>query len=245
MRSCEFVCVINVRNSTATFQFISEELQNLAPHWRQDEEMDFDENMRQPLSLLVRKEFRAEMLSTFNVPYIVKQLEVHSPFITTFDLVAGEHSMRKQVQYFWIDDTKEEILCIQTDISVAYEKELFSERLKHEAGDMVLKHIAKIMSSYMEQYGFAGRMGGEEFVLAFRNMTLEESLPLLNEIRTKIEETPVPYGSSYISATMTFGAAEYNSEEGIHALITNADTALYYGKEHGRNQVVPYTSTKE
>jgi len=238
------------------------------------------------------------MLSTFNVPYIVKQLEDHSPFITTFDLVAGEHSMRKQVQYFWIDDTKEEILCIQTDISVAYEKELFSERLKHEAetdpltslpnrrgihdlldnyasaakkddtvftaamgdidffkstndtygheaGDMVLKHIAKIMSSYMEQYGFAGRMGGEEFVLAFRNMTLEESLPLLNEIRTKIEETPVPYGSSYISATMTFGAAEYNSEEGIHALITNADTALYYGKEHGRNQVVPYTAVKE
>jgi len=48
MRSCEFVCVIDVRNSTATFQFISEELQNLAPHWRQDEEMDFDENMRQP-----------------------------------------------------------------------------------------------------------------------------------------------------------------------------------------------------
>jgi len=134
MRSCEFVCTIRVSDSTVNFRFMSDEMRHIAPHWRQNVDMDFEENMCGSLASLVSDDFRSEMLRTFRIPYIVEQLSVASPYITTFDLAVGpEKTMRKQLQYYWIDDSHEEILCIQTDISVAYERELYNERLRREA----------------------------------------------------------------------------------------------------------------
>jgi len=134
MRSCEFVCTIDVPTRTVNFRFMSDEIHMIAPHWKQNVDMDFDTNMRGPLSELVRPEFREKMTRTFAIDYIVQKLDEKSPHIETFDLVVSDgRIMRKQLQYFWIDDEKDEILCIQTDISAAYEKERHNEILQREA----------------------------------------------------------------------------------------------------------------
>ena len=41
-----------------------------------------------------------------------------------------------------------------------------------------------------------------------------------------------------VNVTMTFGVAQAETTYRIEDLIQLADTRLYYGKEHGRNQVV-------
>jgi len=134
MRSCEFVCTIDVNKSTVNFRFMSEGIHHIAPHWKQNVDMDFETNMCGSLSSLVKEEFREEMLKTFTIPYITEMVNKYSPYITTFDLVVGKNKvLRKQLQYYWIDDIHDELLCIQTDISVAYEREKYNEKLRREA----------------------------------------------------------------------------------------------------------------
>jgi len=291
MRSCEFVCTINVQQETVNFRFMSEEMQRIAPHWKTDVDQPFDENMRIPLSELVRDDFRDEMLRTFHIPYFVEQLHQHSPYISTFDLLTPDgHTLRKQVQYYWIDESQEEILCIQTDISVAYEKELYNEQLRyeantdpltalpnrrgirailddleeqsleyqmpftiamcdidffkrvndtygHDAGDIVLQSIAEHINDFLIGRGHVGRMGGEEFLIALNDCGAEQGRELIDELRESIAHLTIPAGRQGISITMTFGVAEYDPKTGVHEAITRADEQLYYGKEHGRNQV--------
>ncbi|MDO5345052.1 MAG: hypothetical protein Q4E91_04850 [Lachnospiraceae bacterium] len=38
--------------------------------------------------------------------------------------------------------------------------------------------------------------------------------------------------------TMTFGLEEYDFRSGLTEMIKRADDKLYYGKNHGRNQVI-------
>ena len=143
MRSCEFVCTIDPEKSTVNFRFMSEDLRKIAPHWRMNTDMDFEDNMYRPLAELVREDMRRDMMDSFRLPCIVRMLREHSPFVTTFDLIPDtEHVFRKQLQYYWIDETCSEILCVQTDVSAAYERELSHERLRKEASTDPLTQLS-------------------------------------------------------------------------------------------------------
>jgi len=87
MQSCEFVSTINVNTGEVHCRFMSDLMHEIAPHWNQNEAMDFYRDMRDPLSKLVKEEFKDEMLKTFSIPYIVEKLNEKSPYITTFTLV--------------------------------------------------------------------------------------------------------------------------------------------------------------
>jgi len=173
MRYCEFVCTIDVPSRTVNFRFMSDDIHRIAPHWRQNVDMDFDENMRKPLAALVREEFREKMTRTFAIDYIVQKLNERTPHVETFDLVVGDgRVLRKQVQYFWIDDEKNEILCIQTDISAAYEQERHNEILQREASTDPLtslpnrRGIRKILDDLAAQSAALG----EPFCLAMSDI---------------------------------------------------------------------------
>lgn len=107
----------------------------------------------------------------------------------------------------------------------------------HAAGDLVLKNISEVLNKHMQGKGSAARWGGEEFLLIFDNMTMERAGGELQSILEDIRKLIVDDGGRKISVTMTFGAAD-NSVGGTENILKNADERLYYGKAHGRNQVV-------
>lgn len=108
----------------------------------------------------------------------------------------------------------------------------------HEGGDVVLVQLARIMKKHMTGKGFVSRWGGEEFLLIFSEYLLEDAKKLLDEIMQEIRESDIVYGEdTKIRVTMTFGICQ-GSTDSVDAILREADSKLYIGKNSGRNQIV-------
>ena len=107
----------------------------------------------------------------------------------------------------------------------------------HDAGDAVLKEVARILSDRMAGKGTVIRWGGEEFLFIIEEMSLPDAGDFLWHTLYKIRATSVEYGEQVIRFTMSFGIVEGNSSITADSEITAADELLYYAKEHGRNRV--------
>jgi two-component system cell cycle response regulator len=119
----------------------------------------------------------------------------------------------------------------------------FNDTLGHPAGDELLKHLARVLKDTVRDNDIVCRYGGEEFAIILPAVEKDGALILAERLRGRVEkekfagEEVQPKGKLTISvglATMPQDAA--NKEE----LIRHADSALYAGKNSGRNRVVPY-----
>jgi len=108
----------------------------------------------------------------------------------------------------------------------------------HDAGDEVLKFVARTMKDVCTEDAFVARWGGEEFLLVFPGMNGDEALAILEELRISIGGATIRVKDQEIRVTMTFGLTEYDYNGDIDGTIKEADEKLYQGKMNGRNQVV-------
>ena len=118
----------------------------------------------------------------------------------------------------------------------------------HQAGDQVLKHIAKVCQSELNEDILFARYGGEEFVLALKEWTKSDSALLANRLRQSIESQElVTTDGVIITVTSSFGVAETtkNHDETLTQLLNKADEALYSAKREGRNRVNVYVENTE
>lgn len=104
----------------------------------------------------------------------------------------------------------------------------------HVYGDQVLVDVASILTKSIRETDFAGRYGGEEFMVIFPNTPLSVAGKISERIRKAVADYVFVDGLKiYISG----GVSQYNNEaitEFVHA----ADTRLYQAKSNGKNQVV-------
>ena len=107
----------------------------------------------------------------------------------------------------------------------------------HDCGDKVLVMVADTISSQMREGDFVCRWGGEE-ILILVNGNIEAAKSLGDRILNKICASEVTHEGSTVKVTMTFGVAQANESFRIEDFIQQADNRLYYGKTHGKCQVV-------
>lgn len=108
----------------------------------------------------------------------------------------------------------------------------------HDIGDNVLRGMASTMLEGLPKSCLISRWGGEEFLIIFPQMNGDDARALLDVISSKIRKMEFRAGEKTFKVTVTFGLAEYGFNGDADALVKEADNKLYYGKEHGRNQVV-------
>ena len=114
----------------------------------------------------------------------------------------------------------------------------FNDSFGHECGDVVLKEVAALLNENMSGRGFVARWGGEEFLLVYENMDLEDSYAALMDIREDLHEKNVEYEGQIHKVTMTFGVSQKEENIPINQLICMADDKLYEGKKGGRDRVI-------
>ena len=107
----------------------------------------------------------------------------------------------------------------------------------HDAGDLVLKSVASTIMNGVRGNDAVCRWGGEEILILVSD-PLETAGLCAERIRRSIESTDVVFNEQHIHITMTFGITESIPGYRIEHLIQQADDKLYYGKKHGKNQVV-------
>ncbi|MCU6798115.1 sensor domain-containing diguanylate cyclase [Paenibacillus sp. WQ 127069] len=104
----------------------------------------------------------------------------------------------------------------------------------HQAGDEVLKHFAKIITSTIQPGDVCCRFGGEEFITLISHIAADEAYLVAERIRIMFEKSANPIGQPI---TVSQGIAHYSSHSvSAEELIQMADQALYQAKELGRNQ---------
>lgn len=107
----------------------------------------------------------------------------------------------------------------------------------HITGDQVLVRVAKVINENLREEDYFCRWGGEEFLLMIHGNENEFEIAA-ERIRVSIEKQVFQEEEQEFSITATLGIAQYQNGLQIRTLIDMADQKLYYGKKHGKNQVV-------
>lgn len=108
----------------------------------------------------------------------------------------------------------------------------------HQAGDAVLKAVAKLIRTACRDVDIPARYGGEEFLLILPEVNQEGAAVLAERIRTRLEDEKILYEDLEITVTASFGIASFpDDSKNQDQLIELADRALYMSKRMGRNQV--------
>ncbi len=107
----------------------------------------------------------------------------------------------------------------------------------HLIGDEVLLMIANMMKSSFRAHDKLFRFGGEEFVVVLKPTDLRNAMMIFERFRRQIEDYAFPQIGHL---TISTGFARIGIHDLPSAIIDNADEALYWAKNHGRNQVFNY-----
>lgn len=112
----------------------------------------------------------------------------------------------------------------------------------HEAGDVAIQSLARVLQQGTRGIDLAARVGGEEFAVILTETNLAGAAEVAERLRLTLKATEIPV-IGHIAAS--FGVAECPSQ-GLTAreLVASADAALYEAKRQGRDRVVPATQVK-
>jgi len=125
----------------------------------------------------------------------------------------------------------------------------YNDNYGHLKGDSCLQNVALCLANCIQRPGdILARFGGEEFIIAIPNSTLEQAKSVANLCSSAIQELAIPheYSDCANHITISIGVAIDIPKNGLtleerntfrDALINAADINLYKAKENGRNQV--------
>ncbi len=121
-----------------------------------------------------------------------------------------------------------------------------NDNFGHDAGDSILRFVAKNLEKGLRASDVVCRYGGEEFLIIAPGAGLVDAGKIAERIRINIEKSSVKFQDKEIKVTISSGISTWpvsKSSNGAE-LISDADKALYFAKEHGRNQVVLFDGTE-
>lgn len=114
----------------------------------------------------------------------------------------------------------------------------------HAAGDRVLAQISARMRQALPAGDMIARIGGEEFLIAVPDTSLEAASRLADRLCRIVRETavPLPGEAGPVHVTVSIGVTLATPRPGaasrdVEALIDRADRALYDSKSGGRDTV--------
>jgi diguanylate cyclase (GGDEF)-like protein len=116
-----------------------------------------------------------------------------------------------------------------------------NDSLGHEAGNRLLRQLARAIQRELRFTDVPARYGGDEFIVLLPETPPKGALEVAERIRRTVAEGPLELDDKRINHTISIGVACF-PEDGrtLDALASRADRALYLAKEQGRNCVVRY-----
>lgn len=113
----------------------------------------------------------------------------------------------------------------------------------HEAGDLVLKEIASEMQNKIASDFRVGRYGGEEFIVIMPQLTADEAVEKMDELRQSIESMQIMTSHGiFIPVTVSIGVSVISLNTGRYEeILAEADKALYEAKAEGRNRTKKFS----
>ncbi|OIQ28911.1 MAG: GGDEF domain-containing protein [Alphaproteobacteria bacterium MedPE-SWcel] len=116
-----------------------------------------------------------------------------------------------------------------------------NDLLGHAAGDEVLRHVARAMSSQIRDIDMTARVGGDEFVIILRETEDEAQVESLALRVIDAISQPIEIWGEFVNVGASIGIAFVGDHEQDPArILSNADIALYVAKSEGRGRASFY-----
>jgi diguanylate cyclase (GGDEF)-like protein len=118
---------------------------------------------------------------------------------------------------------------------------LINDNFGHDIGDLVLIEVAHRIKSGLRESDTPARIGGDEFVVLLPLIAdAQDALFVAEKIRQTVTQNFAVNGKN-LDVSTSIGIAIY-PEHGLdeETLMKHADTAMYYIKNHGRNNTKLY-----
>ena len=113
----------------------------------------------------------------------------------------------------------------------------------HMIGDEVLIIFAAILRDSLRDTDMCFRFGGEEFIVLLHDVSPDQALMVMERIRHNVEQRTFPQVGQ-VTVSIGFSPIDCQTRPASQ-IIQEADQALYYAKENGRNQVRNYQNLVE
>ena len=118
-----------------------------------------------------------------------------------------------------------------------------NDEFGHQAGNAVLRGVARAIEMAIRSTDLAGRFGGDEFVAILIDANFEGAVRVAEDVRRRIAELSVSVQGGTVSTSASVGIAFHaGSKDSLLTaddLFAEADAALYIAKAHGGNRVHP------
>jgi diguanylate cyclase (GGDEF)-like protein/PAS domain S-box-containing protein len=172
-----------------------------------------------------RAEERIEYLATHDALTGLPNRSMFSQLLNHAIQSAQRH--KRQLAVFFIDLDRFKII---------------NDTMGHEAGDQLLQEIAKRFKQSLRAVDLVGRLGGDEFII------LIEDVDELSQVGTQAHKIlssaikPMVILGKECRITASIGISVYPRDgEDEQTLMKNADMAMYFAKEKGKNNYQFYS----
>lgn len=115
----------------------------------------------------------------------------------------------------------------------------------HAVGDVILKKVARLLTTTFRTIDYVCRIGGDEFAIIMVEMTsdlsytITEKIIEINRQLKNVEDKNIP------AVSLSVGVAFTDRENPGKSMFADADSALYYTKEHGKSGCSFYPAAKD
>jgi diguanylate cyclase (GGDEF)-like protein/PAS domain S-box-containing protein len=120
---------------------------------------------------------------------------------------------------------------------------IVNDTLGHRVGDLLLKAVSGRLKTAIRESDTVSRLGGDEFIILFPDISHARDISAIaKKVLVKLSQVFV-INEMEVYITASIGISFFpESGDDMEALIRNADAAMYYAKEQGRNNYQFYTS---
>ncbi len=116
-----------------------------------------------------------------------------------------------------------------------------NDTLGHYAGDLLIKKIGTILNQYVEKSHYVSRYGGDKFLIIYDE--IDENKDLIQKIKDTYHQIKKTWRFNnhefYITASIGIALYPIHGKD-YETLFKNADTAMNYAKESGKDKIHLY-----
>ncbi len=119
-----------------------------------------------------------------------------------------------------------------------------NDSLGHQAGDELIRSVARTLAGRLRGSDAIARLGGDEFACLLRGAEAEVADAVAEELIATLRELRVELGEKTLQVTASAGIAALDAEQATtaDAVLAAADMAMYEAKNAGRDRVVRFTA---
>lgn len=121
-----------------------------------------------------------------------------------------------------------------------------NDQMGHLTGDEILMKAAESMKSIFRSDDVVSRFGGDEFMIFVKGIDRKVAAGKIQTLRAEIERIKAECHAENTGLSACIGVSIYPSDaDNVEQLVSEADVAMYYVKQNGKNGYAFYEDIKE